>query len=146
MRVGRLRGRGAFARLAGRKRARAFVTRPDFHAIEDAKVSVAHNFETPEQRQTQCTADSAGNFGDELAAAERCDMNLDRCFLFASFHWLPRLSGEASACNRMLRHFQIANVLINAPVTETLPVTATPPAIRMAPRSQHPRPARRSSR
>ena len=86
MRVGRLRGRSTFARLAGRKRTRTFVARPDFHAIEDSEVRVADNLETPEQRQTQCTADSAGNFGDELAAAERCDTNLDRCFLFASFH------------------------------------------------------------
>ena len=86
MRAGRLRGRSAFARLAGRERARAFVARPDVHAIEDAEVRVADNFETPEQSQTQRTADTAGNFGDELAAAERCDTNLDRGFFVASFH------------------------------------------------------------
>ena len=86
MKVGRLRGRGAFARLAGRERARAFVARPDVHAIEDAEVRVADNLETPEQSQTQRTADSAGNFGDQLATAERCDTNLDRGFFVASFH------------------------------------------------------------
>ena len=72
--------------LAGGKRARAFVARPDVQAIEYAEVRVADNFETPEQRQTQCAADSAGNFQDQLAAAERRDANLDRGFFFAGFH------------------------------------------------------------
>src|SRR5258708_1976671 len=56
-------------------------------AIEDPEVRVADNFEIPEQCKTQCTADSAGNFGDQLAPAERCDANLDRGFFVASLHF-----------------------------------------------------------
>ena len=83
----RLGGRCAFAGLPGWKRARSFVARPDVQAIEYAEVRIADNFETPEQSQTQRTADSAGNFGDQLAPAERCDVNLDRDFFVASFHF-----------------------------------------------------------
>jgi hypothetical protein len=82
----RLGGGRAFAGLAGWKCARSFVARLDVQAIEYAEVRIADNFKTPEQSQTKCTADSAGNFLDQLAAAERRDANLDPSFLFAGFH------------------------------------------------------------
>jgi hypothetical protein len=62
------------------------MARPHVQAIEDSEVGVADNFENPEKRQTQCAPDSARNFLDQLAAAERRDTNFDRSFFFAAFH------------------------------------------------------------
>ncbi len=82
----RLRGRGALARLAGRKRARAFAARADVQTIEHAEVRIADDFEAPKQGQTQRAADTAGGFHDELATSERLHLNLGLDSFFAGFH------------------------------------------------------------
>ena len=68
--------------LAGRERTRAFAARPDVQAIEHAEVRIADDLQTPEQSQTQRAPDTAGDFQNECATAQRRDVNIDLDFFF----------------------------------------------------------------
>lgn len=83
----RLSGRRTLARPARRKRARTLVARPYVETIEDAEVCVADDFETPQERQAKCAADSACDFDEQLATAQGRHLNLHRYFFFARFHY-----------------------------------------------------------
>ncbi len=76
----------AFFGFAWREGACAFVARTDVQAIEQAKVGIAHYFETPQQSQPERAADSAGDFQGERKPAQRLDAHVDARFLFSRFH------------------------------------------------------------
>ncbi len=76
----------ALFRLAGRKGARAFAARANVETIEQAKVGIAHDFQSPEQGQTQRAANSASDFPDQAGTAQRLDLKLDALFIFDGFH------------------------------------------------------------
>ena len=73
---------GALLRLAGRKSTRAFAARPYVQTIEHAEVRIADDLQTPEQSQTECAADTAGDFQNERATAQRRHLNIDLDFFF----------------------------------------------------------------
>jgi hypothetical protein len=82
------RGGSAFLGFAWREGACAFVARPNVQAIEQAKVRIAHYFETPQQRQPQRAADSSGDFQGERESAQRLDADVNARFLFSRFHYV----------------------------------------------------------
>jgi hypothetical protein len=69
--------------LAGGKRTRAFVAWPHVQTIEHAEVRIADDLQAPKQSQTQRAADTAGDFQDERATAQRRHFNIDLDFFFA---------------------------------------------------------------
>ena len=69
--------------LAGRECARAFVARTDVETIQLAEVGVADDLQAPEQSQTQRAPDTAGDFQNECATAQRRHVNIDLDFFFA---------------------------------------------------------------
>jgi len=73
---------GPLLGLAGRKRTRAFAARPYIQTIEHAEVRIADNLQTPEQSQTQRAPDTAGDFQNECATAQRSHVNIDLDFFF----------------------------------------------------------------
>jgi hypothetical protein len=73
-------------RLAGRKRARAFVPRANVEPIEHPEVEIARNLQAPKQSEAEGAADAADDLQRKLAAAQRLDANFDRCFFFRVVH------------------------------------------------------------
>ena len=78
----KLRDVGALFGLAGGKRTRAFAARAYVQTIEHAEVRIADDLQTPEQSQTQRAADTADDFQNECATAQRSHVNIDLDFFF----------------------------------------------------------------
>ena len=78
-----------FLWLARWKRAGSLVTRAYVETIQLAEVGIAHDLETPQQRQAERPANSAHDFQYKRKAAQRLDANVNSRFFLSGFHLVP---------------------------------------------------------